>query len=86
MEVERMTNIMFVLAGALLTVGVLIGSDLHTRAIERRHRQVAQLVRELHEREEAVAKREEALTRSGYLRAITPGHPTGAAHVDVATG
>lgn len=58
-----MTNIMFVLAGALLTVGVLIGSGLHTRAIDRRHRQVAQLVRELHELEVALAEREEVLAR-----------------------
>jgi hypothetical protein len=51
-----MTNIMFLLAGVLLAVGVLIGSGLHTRALDRKYRQVAQLVRELHEREEALAR------------------------------
>ncbi|MEO7194733.1 MAG: hypothetical protein ABIZ05_07900 [Pseudonocardiaceae bacterium] len=45
-----MTTIMFVLVGMLL-VGVLIGSGLHTRAIDRRYRRVARLVQELHERE-----------------------------------
>lgn len=51
-----MTNIMFLLAGVLLAIGVLIGSGLHTRAIDRKYRQVAQLVRELHEREEVLAR------------------------------
>jgi uncharacterized membrane-anchored protein YhcB (DUF1043 family) len=56
-----MTNAMFVLlAVGLLVVGVLIGSGLHTRAINRRYRRVAQLVRELHELEED-------LERSGHL-------------------
>jgi hypothetical protein len=58
-----MTNIMFVLAGLLLAMGVLIGSGLHTRALDRKYRQVAELVRELHEREEALAS---DLARSGY--------------------
>ncbi|MGH3752075.1 MAG: hypothetical protein ACRDRP_05150 [Pseudonocardiaceae bacterium] len=73
-----MTSIMFVLAGVLLVVGVLIGSGLHTRAIDRRRRRVAQLVRELHElaealaeREEALAEREEALASSGDHRRIS---------------
>jgi hypothetical protein len=51
-----MTTIMFVLVGVFL-VGVLIGSGLHTRAIDRRYRRVAQLVRELHERERVMATR-----------------------------
>jgi hypothetical protein len=52
---------MFVLlAVGLLVVGVLIGSGLHTRAINRRYRRVAQLVRELHELAED-------LERSGHL-------------------
>ena len=56
-----MANAMFVLlAVGLLVVGVLIGSGLHTRAINRRYRRVAQLVRELHELEED-------LERSGHL-------------------
>lgn len=65
-----MTNIiiMFVLAGVLLTVGVLIGSGLHTRAIDRRYRRVAQLVRELRDREEALAEREEVMATSRYSR------------------
>ncbi|MGH3865199.1 MAG: hypothetical protein ACRDQ4_03510 [Pseudonocardiaceae bacterium] len=62
-----MTNIMFLLAGVLLAVGVLIGSGLHTRALDRKYRQVAQLVRELHARE-----REEALARSVYPPAEVP--------------
>jgi uncharacterized membrane-anchored protein YhcB (DUF1043 family) len=73
-----MTNIMFVLAGVLLTVGVLIGAGLQTRSVDRRCRKVAQLVQELHEREEALAKREEALGRSGRPHAIYQRHPTGA--------
>lgn len=81
-----MTNIIiFVLAGVLLTVGVLIGSGLHTQAIDRRYRRVAQLVRELHEREEVLAEREEGMATSGYSRAVYQGYPTGASHVDVAT-
>ncbi len=64
-----MTNIMLVLAGVLLPVGVLIGSGLHTRAIDRRYRRVAQLVRELHEREEILAEREENMARGGHPRA-----------------
>jgi uncharacterized membrane-anchored protein YhcB (DUF1043 family) len=51
-----MINIMFLLAGVLLAVGILIGSGLHTRAIDRKYRQVAQLVRELHEQEESLAR------------------------------
>ncbi|MGH3888935.1 MAG: hypothetical protein ACRDSZ_20660 [Pseudonocardiaceae bacterium] len=62
-----MTNIMFVLAGVLLTVGVLIGSGLHTRAIDRKYRRVAQLVRELHEREAILAEREEDVV-TGRIR------------------
>lgn len=58
-----MTNIMFALAGLLLAMGVLIGSGLHTRALDRKYRQVAELVRELHEREEALAG---DLARNGY--------------------
>lgn len=50
-----MTTVMFVLVGVLL-VGVLLGSGLHTRAIDRRYQRVARLVRELHEREEALAR------------------------------
>lgn len=69
-----MANIMFVLAGALLVVGVLIGSGLHTRAIDRRYRQVAQLVRALHELEEDLAKREEAL--AGTELVVLPKCPT----------
>lgn len=55
-----MASILFVLIAGLL-VGVLVGSGLHTRAIERRYQRVAQLVRELHEREEALAE-----TYDGY--------------------
>lgn len=65
-----MTKVLLVLAGVavLLAVGALIGSGLHTRSIDRRYRQVAQLVRELNEREEAMA-------RSGHTRAICEGCP-----------
>jgi hypothetical protein len=69
MKVGQMINVMLVLASVLLAVGVLIGSGLHTRAIDRRYRRVAQLVRELHEREEILAKREEVMARVGRLRA-----------------
>jgi len=62
--VGQMTNILFVLAGVavLLVVGALIGSGLHTRAIDQRYRQVGQLVRELNERE--------AMTKRGYTRGV----------------
>ncbi|MGH3936474.1 MAG: hypothetical protein ACRDS1_16100 [Pseudonocardiaceae bacterium] len=62
-----MVNVMLVLAGVLLAVGVLIGSGLHSRALDRRYRRVAQLLRELHEREEILARREEK-ARGGRSR------------------
>lgn len=68
-----MTNIMFVLVGALL-VGVLIGSGLHTRAIDHRYQRVARLVRELHEREEALAGRDD---EDGVGRLVDLAHSRG---------
>lgn len=66
--VGQMTNVLFVLVGeaVLLAVGVLIGSGLHTQGVDRRYREVAQLVRELREREEAMAK-------SRYTRGMYEG-------------
>jgi len=65
-----MTNIMFVLTSVVvsLAVGVLIGSGLYTRGVDRRCRQLAQLTREYNEREEATA-------RSAYPRAVCEGCP-----------
>lgn len=56
-----MISVMVAGSIVLLAVGVLIGSGLHTRAVDRRYWRVARLVRELYEREEALA-------RSDYLR------------------
>jgi len=43
--------ILFVMAGAtvLFCVGILVGSGLHTRSIDRKYRRLAQLVRYLNE-------------------------------------
>jgi hypothetical protein len=68
MEVRQMASIIFLLAGILLTVGVLIGSGLHTRAIDRKYRLVAQLVRELHEREKALAQSDYPPAEVPYAR------------------
>ena len=53
-----MTNIMFVLASAvtLFVVGVLIGLGLHTQGIDRKYREVSQLVRGLNDRQDAMPK------------------------------
>lgn len=53
-----MTNIVSLLASAatLLAIGVLIGSGLHTRGIDRRYRDVSQLVRELNDQQDAIPK------------------------------
>jgi len=64
---------LFVLVGVLL-VGVLLGSGLHTRAIELRYQRVARLVRELHEREEALA---ETRDEDGPGRVVDPVHSSG---------
>ena len=55
-----MTNTILFLAGVLmlLGVGVLIGSGLHTRSIDREYRRLAQRVRHLNERETALDARE----------------------------
>ncbi|MDQ3222480.1 MAG: hypothetical protein M3Q75_03265 [Gemmatimonadota bacterium] len=53
-----MTNIVFVLASAvtLFTVGILIGLGLHIQGIDRKYREVAQLVRGLNDRQDAIRK------------------------------
>ena len=56
-----MTHIMFLMAGMLLAVGILIGAGLQFPAIDRRYRKIAQLTRELNEREKALAEQEEVL-------------------------
>ncbi len=58
-----MANIMFGLAGLSLVVGVLIGADLHIRAVDRRYRRVARLVRQLHAQQEALAEERSFLER-----------------------
>lgn len=51
-----MTAIVLALAAAALVlgIGILIGSGLHTRAVDQRYRQVAQQVREVNEREDMI--------------------------------
>ena len=62
-----MANIMFALASLSLVLGMLIGSGLHTRAVDRRYRRVAQLVRQLHEQEKALAQERSSLGRRSSL-------------------
>lgn len=62
-----MADIMFGLAGLSLVIGILIGSGLHIRAVDRRYRRVAQLVRQLHEQEEALAEERLLLDRRSSL-------------------
>jgi hypothetical protein len=81
--VVKMTNIMFLLAALLFALGVLIGLGLHTQTVDRQYRRVAQLVRELHELEEALAEPDKTLARSDHPRRIYQGHPTGASHAAV---
>jgi hypothetical protein len=54
-----MTDTIFFLLGVtvLLCVGVLIGSGLHTRSLDRQYRNVAQCVRHVNEREDVPARR-----------------------------
>jgi len=65
-----MTDAMLFLAAVLvlLGVGVLIGSSLHTRSIDRQYRRLAQRVRYLNERETALGGR-------GYPAAICGSCP-----------
>jgi hypothetical protein len=51
-----MIIVMFVLAGVSFAIGVLIGSALHANAVDRRYRQLAVLVRQLHEQEEILGR------------------------------
>jgi hypothetical protein len=81
--VVKMTNIMFLLAALLFALGVLIGLGLHTQAVDRQYRRVEQLVRELHELEEALAEQDKTRARSDHPRRIYQGHPTGASHAAV---
>jgi hypothetical protein len=61
-----MTNIVLLLAALLFAFGALIGSGLHTRAVDRQYRRIAQRVRELHELQAVLADQHEVrvLTRS----------------------
>ena len=45
---------LFVMAGALFCMGVLVGSGLHTRSIDRKYQRLAQLVRHLNEQDVAI--------------------------------
>jgi hypothetical protein len=71
-EVVRMTNIVLLLAALLFALGVLIGSGLHTQAVGREYRRIAERVRELHELQEVLADQHEirVLARS---RSQSPG-------------
>ncbi len=62
-----MVNIMFGLAGLSLVVGVLIGAGLHIRAVDRRYRRVARLVRQLRVQQEALAEERALLERRRSL-------------------
>ena len=64
-----MTNIMFLLAALVFAFGLLIGSALQTHSVDRRYRQVAQRVQELHELAEALAAQAQLLARRGPPRA-----------------
>lgn len=78
-----MINIMFLLAALLFTLGALIGSGLHTHAVNRQYRRVAQRVRELQELEEAVAEQDKILARRNHPRAISQEQPTAESHIAV---
>ena len=78
-----MINIMFLLAALLFTLGALIGSGLHTHAVNHQYRRIAQRVRELHELEETLAEQDKILARRNHHRAISQGHPTGESYVAV---
>jgi len=45
---------LFVMAGASYCMGVLVGSGLHTRSIDRKYQRLAQLVRHLNEQDVAI--------------------------------
>ena len=54
-----MTNIVLLLAALLFAFGVLIGAGLHTQAVDREYRRIAQRVRELQELQEVLADHNE---------------------------
>lgn len=54
-----MTNIVLLLAALLFAFGVLIGSGLHTQAVDREYRRIAKRVRELQELQEVLADHNE---------------------------
>ncbi|MDQ4031713.1 MAG: hypothetical protein M3332_05370 [Actinomycetota bacterium] len=54
-----MTNVVLLLAALLFAFGVLIGSGLHTQAVDREYRRIAKRVRELHELQEVLADQHE---------------------------
>ena len=49
-----MTNIVLLSAALLFAFGVLTGSVLHTQAVQREYRRIAERVRELHDLQEAL--------------------------------
>jgi biopolymer transport protein ExbB/TolQ len=59
-EVVEMTNIVLLLAALLVAFGVLIGSVLHTQAVHREYRRLAERVRELHDLQEALEHQNKA--------------------------
>lgn len=60
-----MTNIILLLAALLFAFGVLTGSILHSQAVHREYRRIAQRVRELHELQEALARQNKLPARAG---------------------
>ncbi|HET9254792.1 MAG TPA: hypothetical protein VFO16_06270 [Pseudonocardiaceae bacterium] len=63
-----MVSIVFLLAVLLFFLGVLTGSVLHTRALDRRYRQLTQRVRELRELEEALIGGQETFAGISHRR------------------
>ncbi len=76
-----MVNIMFLLAALVFALGALIGATLQTHVAGRRHRRVAQRVRELYELEQALREQDDALVARGPPHATYQGQLTGASHV-----
>jgi hypothetical protein len=83
-EVMMMATILFLLVVLVFCFGVLIGSVLHTQAVDRLHRRVTRRVQELHDLEELLVEREETLAGVSDLPAIPQESQLGTSRVEVA--
>ncbi len=72
-----MVNIMFLLAALVFALGALIGATLQTHVAGRRHRRVAQRVRELYELEQALREQDNTLVARGHPHATYQGQRRG---------